>query len=62
MTAKRQFIAGVQCPGCGRLDKVQRCRDGERVWMECIACGLVRTPDDSPEPSGSGRIPVKRQE
>jgi uncharacterized metal-binding protein (TIGR02443 family) len=46
---RRQFIAGVQCPECGALDRVQRCTGGEELWMECVACGMVRYPDEAPD-------------
>lgn len=45
---KRQFIAGATCPGCGAMDRIQRCSDGDSTWMECVACGLVRDLDQPP--------------
>lgn len=48
MTVKRQFIAGATCPQCGQMDRIQRCNDGERIWMECIACGMKKFPEDAP--------------
>lgn len=48
MAVKRQFIAGARCPQCGEIDRVQRCRDEERVWMECIACGMKKYPEEQP--------------
>ena len=45
---KRQFIAGASCPGCGAMDRIQRCSDGDNTWMECVACGLVRDLDQQP--------------
>lgn len=45
---KRQFIAGATCPGCGAMDRIQRCSDGDNTWMECVACGLVRDLDQQP--------------
>ena len=45
---KRQFIAGATCPGCGAMDRIQRCSDDDSTWMECVACGLVRDLDQQP--------------
>lgn len=52
MTLKRQFIAGATCPSCGQIDKVQRVRvgDGEKYWLECVACGLQKDLDKEPTP------------
>lgn len=50
MTIKRQFIAGAACPRCGEVDRVQRCTEGDRIWMECVACGMKKFPEDPPEP------------
>ena len=46
---KRQFIAGATCPECGKMDKIQRVIDGDRQWMECVACGLARDLDAEPQ-------------
>lgn len=46
---KRQFIAGASCPACGQLDKIQRVIDGDKQWMECVACGAVKNLDDKPQ-------------
>ena len=62
MTVRRRFIAGVTCPGCGRLDTIRRCEDGERVWMDCVRCGLERDPDDPPDESGDTERIRLRQE
>jgi hypothetical protein len=48
---KRQFIAGATCPGCGAMDRIQRCNDGASTWMECVACGLLRDLDQQPAAS-----------
>jgi uncharacterized metal-binding protein (TIGR02443 family) len=48
MTQKRQFIAGATCPECGKLDKIQRVEEDGRLWMTCIACGMVRDLDQQP--------------
>ena len=55
---KRQFIAGAACPACGAVDRVQRCLDGERIWMECVACGMVRDLDDAPPAEDPPAQPV----
>lgn len=46
---KRQFIAGAHCPACNALDKVRFCRDGEREWLECVACGHATENPGEPE-------------
>jgi len=46
---KRQFIAGARCPQCHALDKVRFCRDGEREWLECVACGRATENPGDPE-------------
>ncbi|MDI1301637.1 MAG: YheV family putative metal-binding protein [bacterium] len=46
---KRQFIAGARCPACHALDKVRFCRDGEREWLECVACKQVTENPGEPE-------------
>lgn len=43
---KRQFIAGAVCPECNEQDKVQRLDDGEKVWMECVRCGMTKNLDE----------------
>ncbi len=48
MTIKRQFIAGAFCSSCGATDKIQRCIENDVIWMECVACGMVRNLDDEP--------------
>lgn len=45
MPLKRRFIAGAVCPECGAMDRIQRCEDGARLWMECVACGMWRDLD-----------------
>jgi len=62
MTVQRRFIAGAACPECGAVDKIQRCIEGDRVWMECVACGMRRHPDDDESGSGNGnRIDVRTE-
>ena len=45
---KRRFIAGASCPQCGAVDKIVRVEQGERIHMECIACGMIRNLDEAP--------------
>ena len=49
MTIKKQFIAGASCPACHAPDKVRFCRDGEREWLECVACGHQTDNPGEPE-------------
>jgi uncharacterized metal-binding protein (TIGR02443 family) len=46
---RKQFIAGARCPQCNAEDKVRYCRDGEREWMECVACGRASDRPPAPE-------------
>ncbi len=39
MAVRKRFIAGAKCTACGAQDKVRLCRDDEREWIECVACG-----------------------
>ncbi|MEY1660596.1 YheV family putative metal-binding protein [Isoalcanivorax beigongshangi] len=45
---RRHFIAGASCPECGAVDRIQRVQDDGRVWMECVACNMVRDLDAPP--------------
>lgn len=58
MSVKRQFIAGARCPSCGAEDKIQRCVDDDAIWMECIACGMVRDLDAEPPATDANDQPV----
>lgn len=58
---KRQFIAGAACPSCGAVDRIQRCSDGDSIWMECVACGMVRDLDEKPEATDANEQPVTLQ-
>jgi uncharacterized metal-binding protein (TIGR02443 family) len=65
---RKQFIAGARCPACNAQDKVRFCRDGEREWLECVACGhATENPGaaeypNSPEATEIGiiRLPQKK--
>lgn len=56
---KRQFIAGASCPECGQLDKIQRVQDGDKLWMECVACGMKKDLDAEPPASAPADKPVR---
>lgn len=62
MTVRKQFIAGARCPACQAEDKVRYCRDGEREWLECVACGHETSEPQAPEhpsqPDASGPVGV----
>ena len=45
---KRRFIAGATCPQCGAIDKIVRVEEGEHIFMECIACSMIRNLDEEP--------------
>lgn len=55
MAIKKMFIAGAKCPKCEAQDKVCLFRDGDREWIECVACGHTEerpkevTPKDPEE-------------
>lgn len=49
MSVRKHFIAGARCPQCQAVDKVRFCREGEREWIECVACGLVSENPGAPE-------------
>lgn len=62
MTVQKRFIAGASCPVCGAMDRIQRCKDGDSVWMECVACGMQRRPDEEPGPEEDpGKIPTRQE-
>lgn len=46
---RKQFIAGARCPQCQAEDKVRFCRDGDREWIECVACGHATDKPPAPE-------------
>lgn len=56
---KRQFIAGATCPECGQLDKIQRVQDGDKLWMECVACGMKKDLDAEPPTETPADKPVR---
>ena len=45
---RRRFIAGASCPQCGAVDKIVRVEEGERIYMECVACNMIRDLDEAP--------------
>ena len=59
---KRQFIAGATCPECGQMDKIQRVLDGDKQWMECVACGATKDMNqNNPETTDALTQPVTLQ-
>lgn len=46
---RKYFIAGARCPQCQAEDRLQLCRDGEREWLECVACGYSAAEPPAPE-------------
>ena len=59
MTVRRRFIASVNCPECGAADRVRRCEEGERVWIDCLACGMERAVQEPPEQQDPTAKPVR---
>ena len=58
---KRRFIAGASCPQCGAVDKIVRVEEGERVYMECVACNMIRDLDAEPpreQPTDEPAVPI----
>ncbi|HEX6590786.1 MAG TPA: YheV family putative zinc ribbon protein [Moraxellaceae bacterium] len=49
MTLRKQFIAGARCPRCNAEDRIRLCRDGEKEWLECVACGYESAEPQAPE-------------
>ena len=39
-TTKKQFIAGVTCPKCAEMDKIQAYSEGGVNYRECVSCGF----------------------
>ncbi|MBT5388714.1 MAG: YheV family putative metal-binding protein [Porticoccaceae bacterium] len=39
-TTKKQFIAGVTCPKCAQMDKIQAYSDAGVNYRECVSCGF----------------------
>ena len=39
-TTKKQFIAGVTCPKCAEMDKIQAYTEGGVNYRECVSCGF----------------------
>ncbi len=59
MKIQRRFIAGASCPQCGAQDRVRRCSDGERVWIDCLACGMERPLEEPPEKQAPAAKPIR---
>ncbi len=39
-TTKKQFIAGVTCPKCAQMDKIQAYSEAGLNFRECVSCGF----------------------
>ena len=39
-TTKKQFIAGVTCPKCAEMHKIQAYTEGGVNYRECVSCGF----------------------
>ena len=39
-STKKQFIAGVTCPKCARMDKIQAFTEDGVNYRECVSCGF----------------------
>ena len=39
-TTKKQFIAGVTCPKCAEMDKIQAYTEDGINYRECVSCGF----------------------
>ena len=40
LTTKKQFIAGVTCPKCAQMDKIQAYVEDGVNYRECVSCGF----------------------
>jgi uncharacterized protein len=40
-STQKRFIAGVTCPKCGLLDKVQAFSEQGVDYRECVSCGFL---------------------
>lgn len=46
---KRRFIAGVVCPKCEKMDKIQMFDDeNNQRWRECVSCGFKELMEEQP--------------
>jgi uncharacterized metal-binding protein (TIGR02443 family) len=39
-STKKQFIAGVTCPKCAQMDKIQAYAEDGVDYRECVSCGF----------------------
>ena len=39
-STKKRFIAGVVCPKCSAMDKLQAFSEEGRDYRECVSCGF----------------------
>ena len=40
-SSKKQFIAGVVCPKCSKMDKIRAFTKDGTNYRECVSCGFL---------------------
>ena len=40
-STKKQFIAGVVCPKCSKMDKIRAFTKDGTSYRECVSCGFL---------------------
>ena len=40
-STKKQFIAGVVCPKCSKMDKIRAFTKDGTNYRECVSCGFL---------------------
>ena len=40
-STKKQFIAGVVCPKCSKMDKIVAYSKDDTSYRECVSCGFL---------------------
>ena len=40
-STKKQFIAGVVCPKCSKMDKIRAFSKDGTNYRECVSCGFI---------------------
>ena len=40
-STKKQFIAGVVCPKCSKMDKIRAYSSDGANYRECVSCGFL---------------------
>ena len=41
LSTKKQFIAGVVCPKCSKMDKIRAFSKDGTNYRECVSCGFL---------------------